>query len=185
MTQEQLAKQLFVSRTAISKWESARGYPNIESLKAISKLFSISIDQLLSGDELISIAETESKEKTKDMRTTVFGVLDCMTVLVVFLPLFGQQGEHMIEMVSMLSLTEDPVYITAVYIFLAGTTTLWGVLTLALKNVENKLWLSCSTVVSLVLSILGTVEFIISRQPYAAVLVFFMLILKGILLIKR
>mgnify|MGYP002508820047 CR=1 FL=1 len=34
LSQEELAEALFVSRTAISKWESGRGYPNIESLKA-------------------------------------------------------------------------------------------------------------------------------------------------------
>ena len=43
-TQEQLAEQLYVSRTAVSKWESGKGYPNIESLKAISKIFGVSID---------------------------------------------------------------------------------------------------------------------------------------------
>ena len=36
LTQEQLAEMLFVSRTAISKWESGRGYPSIASLKEIS-----------------------------------------------------------------------------------------------------------------------------------------------------
>ena len=51
LTQEELAEALFVSRTAISKWESGRGVPNIESLKAISKFFSVSIDELLSGEE--------------------------------------------------------------------------------------------------------------------------------------
>ena len=61
LTQEQLAEQLFVSRTAVSKWESGRGYPNLESLKCISKLFSISIDELLSNDELIELAETENR----------------------------------------------------------------------------------------------------------------------------
>ena len=62
MTQEELAKELYVSRTAVSKWESGRGYPNIESLKEISKYFSVSIDELLSGDKLISIAEKENKD---------------------------------------------------------------------------------------------------------------------------
>ena len=32
LTQEELAKELYVSRTAISKWESGKGYPNIDSL---------------------------------------------------------------------------------------------------------------------------------------------------------
>ena len=55
-TQEQLAQQLFVSRTAVSKWESGRGYPNLESLKCLSKLFSLSVDELLSNDELLELA---------------------------------------------------------------------------------------------------------------------------------
>ena len=39
MTQEELAQALYVSRTAISKWESGKGYPSIDSLKAISTFF--------------------------------------------------------------------------------------------------------------------------------------------------
>ena len=39
LTQEELAEALYVSRTAISKWESGRGDPNSDSLKAISNYF--------------------------------------------------------------------------------------------------------------------------------------------------
>ena len=49
LTQEQLAQALYVSRTAISKWESGRGTPNIDSLKQIAAFFSVSVDTLLSG----------------------------------------------------------------------------------------------------------------------------------------
>ena len=44
LTQEELASALFVSRTAISKWESGRGNPSIDSLKEISSFFSITLD---------------------------------------------------------------------------------------------------------------------------------------------
>ena len=50
LTQQELAEALYVSRTAISKWESGRGYPSIDSLKEISGFFSVSIDDLLSGE---------------------------------------------------------------------------------------------------------------------------------------
>lgn len=52
LTQEELSEILFVSRTAISKWESGRGYPSIDSLKAIAEFFGVTIDELLSNREL-------------------------------------------------------------------------------------------------------------------------------------
>ncbi len=62
LTQEELAEALYVSRTAISKWESGRGYPNIDSLKAIAKFFSVTIDELLSGEEVLTIAKDQKKK---------------------------------------------------------------------------------------------------------------------------
>ena len=52
MTQEQLAEKLFVSRTAVSKWESGKGYPNIDSLRNLAEVFSVSIDEMLSGSDI-------------------------------------------------------------------------------------------------------------------------------------
>ena len=76
MTQEQLAEKLYVSRAAVSKWESGKGYPNIESLKAISKLFSVSIDDLLSGNELLTLAETENRTNINTIYGLMFGILE-------------------------------------------------------------------------------------------------------------
>ena len=49
LTKEELAQVLYVSRTAISKWVSGRGYPSIDSLKEISNYFGVTIDDLLFG----------------------------------------------------------------------------------------------------------------------------------------
>ena len=68
LTQEELAEALFVSRTAISKWESGRGYPNIDSLKAIATFFSVTIDELLSSEEVLTIAENDGKQKEAHLR---------------------------------------------------------------------------------------------------------------------
>ena len=76
LTQEELAELLFVSRTAVSKWESGRGYPNVDSLKGIAKVFGVTIDELLSGEELLTIAEEENKQKETHFRDLVFGLLD-------------------------------------------------------------------------------------------------------------
>ena len=51
MSQEKLSEKLGVSRQAVTKWETGLGIPEIENIRAISELFEISIDELLS-DEL-------------------------------------------------------------------------------------------------------------------------------------
>ena len=51
MSQEKLAEKLNVSRQAITKWETDAGIPDIENIMAISALFDISIDELLSNEK--------------------------------------------------------------------------------------------------------------------------------------
>ncbi len=68
LTQEQLAEQLYVSRAAVSKWESGRGYPNIDSLKEISKYFEVSLDELLSSEEILTVAEEDNRRKIQNLR---------------------------------------------------------------------------------------------------------------------
>ncbi|MDE6950199.1 MAG: helix-turn-helix domain-containing protein [Lachnospiraceae bacterium] len=51
MSQEQLAEKLSVSRQAVTKWETGTGIPDIENIMAISALFDISIDALLSNEK--------------------------------------------------------------------------------------------------------------------------------------
>lgn len=50
-SQEELAQKLYVSRQAISKWETAQNYPGIEILLQISDLFGLTVDELLRSDE--------------------------------------------------------------------------------------------------------------------------------------
>lgn len=55
MTQEQLAEKLNVSRQTISKWESGGTSPDLESVVKVSKIFYVSLDDLLvEGDEGVS-----------------------------------------------------------------------------------------------------------------------------------
>ena len=106
LTQEELAKILYVSRTAISKWESGRGYPNIESLKEIAKFFEVSIDDLLSGEKLIDIAEKENKSNIKSICNLSFGIVDLFSLLLVVLPLYPNTIEGFVYSVSLLNYTQ-------------------------------------------------------------------------------
>ena len=60
MSQEQLAEKIGVSRQAVTKWETGAGIPDIENIMAISALFDISIDDLLSNERgSKKVVETE------------------------------------------------------------------------------------------------------------------------------
>jgi len=185
LTQEELAESLYVSRTAISKWESGRGYPNIDSLKAIASFFSVTVDELLSGDRLLSIAEEDQRQKETRSRSLIFGLLDCSISMLLFLPIFGQRLGNTVYEVSLLSLTEVAPYLRAAYFAVVGSIVIWGILTLALQNCQRMFWSKIKDKISLLLNGIGTLLFIASLQAYAAILLFIFLAIKVILLIKK
>ena len=179
LTQEELAQAIFVSRTAISKWESGRGYPNIESLKAIAKFFGVTVDELLSGEEILTVAEEDSRWKEKHYRDLVFGLLDCSSAMFLFLPFFRQSADGLIRSVSLLSLAE----ISGYHAVMIGTV-LTGVLTLTMQNCETPVWLRLKDKISLLCNVAGVFLFVISLQPYAAIFLLVFLIIKALLMIK-
>ena len=66
ISQEQLAEKIYVSRQAITKWESGNGIPDIENLLSISALFNESLDSLLSEEKsLISKHEFLYESRTE------------------------------------------------------------------------------------------------------------------------
>ena len=185
LTQEELAQILYVSRTAISKWESGRGYPNIESLKAISKFFSISIDELLSSEEILTIAEEDNKQKENHFYDLVLGLLDCSIAMLFFLPLFGQKVFDSIQVVPLFALTDIQLYLKIIYFIVVFITLIFGIMTLALQNCNNIFWLKNKNKFSLLLSVVAVLLFIITQQPYAAVYAFGFLIIKAWITIKK
>ena len=184
LTQEELAEMLFVSRTAVSKWESGRGMPNIDSLKAIAKFFSVTIDELLSCEEVLTIAEKDSEEKAQHFYDVLFGLLDLSVSMFLFLPLFGESAGGMVQAVSLLSLSKTAGYLKIAYSAVVLGMTGWGILILAMQY-DSRLSNGLKSKISLVLHGAGTLLFILGRQPYAAAFLFAFLMMKVFLLWKR
>ena len=184
LTQEELAEQLYVSRTAISKWESGRGYPSIDSLKAIAKAFCVSVDELLSGDTVLTIAEEDRKRSENSFRTLVFGLLDCGAGLLLFLPFFGIRGSEAAQAVSLLSLASAAPYRKPLFLAAVISLILCGIAALALQNAELPVWQRSKEKASLCLSTFGVFLFAAGLQPYAAIFIFMLLIIKALLLLK-
>ena len=184
LTQEELAEALYVSRTAISKWESGRGYPSIDSLKEIAKYFSVAIDELLSSDEVLSIAEEDNKQKEKHLKSLVFGLLDISVLMFFFLPFFGQKANGVIQEVSLLSLNGIASYLRIVYYAIVISIAVYGILTLAFQNCQKIFWTKNRDKISLILNVAAVLLFIISSQVYAGAFLFIFLVIKALMLIK-
>ena len=185
LTQEELAEKLYVSRTAISKWESGRGYPSIDSLKAISKFFSVTIDELLSGEEILTLAEEDRRQQKARQRDLVFGLLDCGMALLLFLPLFGENADGVIRSVSLLALTGLQPWLKLAYMAAVAGMAALGILTLALQTSTCPGWVRYKTGLSLTGSSAGVFLFILSRQPYPAALTLAFLLIKAYFLQKQ
>jgi transcriptional regulator with XRE-family HTH domain len=185
LTQEELAQLLYVSRTAVSKWESGRGYPGIDSLKELAKTFSVTVDELLSGEELLEAAREHQQTRERSIRELVFGLLDVSQLLLLFLPLFAARQGGEVLAVSLLGLVDLSAGIRAAYYAVTAAMIIWGVLTLALQKWEQPAWKGCKQAVSLGVQILGILLFVLGLQPYAAVWMFVLLLIKLALLLKK
>ena len=185
LTQEELAQELYVSRTAISKWESGRGYPNIDSLKQISAYFAVSLDDLLSGEQLLNIAEKDTKQKTARMQDVVFGLLDMSVAMFWFLPWFGQTVDGHLQEVSLWALTAIAPYTRVAYWGVVTLLVLCGVSILALQRVRCAFWHRVKAPVSLALTAIGVLLFIIGSQPYAAAYLFVLSVMQVLIRPKR
>ena len=182
LTQEELAEFLYVSRTAISKWESGRGYPNISSLKDISKFFSVSIDDLLSGEKLISIAENENKSNILNICDLLFGIIDIMSIILIILPLYPKFENNYVYSVNLFSY-DGLSYI--VYWIMFVLLIMSGIIKVVLNQIKIKKMCNVITYISIVVSIITILFLIITRQVYAPIIAFLFLILKGILILKE
>ena len=184
LTQEELAEALYVSRTAISKWESGRGYPSIDSLKEIAKYFLVTIDELLSSDEVLSIAEEDNKQKEKHLKSLVFGLLDISVLMFFFLPFFGQKANGVVQEVSLLSLNEITTYLKTAYYAIVISIAVYGIMTLTFQNFQKVFWTKNRDKISLILNVAAVLLFIISSQVYAGAFLFIFLVIKALMLIK-
>lgn len=185
ITQEELAEELFVSRTAISKWESGRGYPSIDSLKGISDFFDVTVDELLSSEEIMIIAQEDSDNKSSKIKDLIFGMLDICNILLLFLPVFAERNTAVIRSVSLMALTDISLYLKIIYFVFVTFSIVLGVATLALQNCEYSFWLKSKGKISLIMGAAGAIIFTITLQPYAATFFFVFLLIKVFLFLKK
>lgn len=163
LTQEELAEALFVSRTAISKWESGRGYPSIDSLKEIAGFFSVTIDELLS-------AEKENKSHFQHLCSRLLGVMDVFYFLLIVLPLYPKSMGQYIASVNLFSYTETTAVNRMIYWGLLLLLIVLGIIETTAPQLKTAISMRLSIAVVLILALTG--------ETYATALAFLFFILK-------
>ena len=185
MTQEELAQKIFVSRTAISKWESGRGFPGIDSIKDLAKFFSVTVDELLMGDELLSAVEQETSKRKTALLSLLFGLLDLSMVMLVFIPFFANKIDGVIYEVSLINLINVSLYLKICYFIITLSLVFWGLVIIILQAYTSPRWDKIKFRTSIVLSTVAILLFVISLQVYASILSIVFGAIKTILYVKK
>ena len=184
LTQEELAEVLYVSRTAISKWESGRGYPSIDSLKEISGYFSVSIDDLLSAEKIVSIAEKENKLNIQNICELLFGVTDLLSIALIVLPLYPKTIEGYIYSVNLWAYNETASYNRVIYWILFLLLMVEGVLKIVQTQRKVKKGQKMITSCSILVSMTAILYLVLAREAYAATVAILLMSVKGLLVYK-
>ena len=184
LTQEELAEAIYVSRTAISKWESGRGYPSIDSLKEISNYFSVTIDELLSSDRLLSIAEKENKANLQNMCDILFGMIDVCSFMLIALPLYPNMVNGYIYSVNLWAYTQTTELNYLLFWIMYVSLVILGIIKLLFAKFRSEKYNQAMTGISMILGIALVLFLAVTREAYAVVVAFLLFVIKGVLFLK-
>ena len=160
--------------------QEGRGYPSIDSLKEISNYFSVSIDDLLSGEKLISIAENENKNNIHGICDSMIGIVDVCALLLIILPLYPNIVDGYVYSVNLFVYdATDFSYIIHWIMFI--TMILTGMLKIVLTKLQLQKFNKIMTCISIVLGILTVLFLAMTGEAYAITVAFLLLVIKGII----
>lgn len=87
LTQEKAAEKTGVSRQTISNWENEKSYPDIISVIALSDLYSVSLDELLKGDQKMTEHLAESTDVVKSNKKLTGAILLNIILMILLIAL--------------------------------------------------------------------------------------------------
>ncbi|MFP7176853.1 helix-turn-helix domain-containing protein [Priestia filamentosa] len=87
ISREDLAQKMNVSRQAVYKWETNKGYPDIENLIKLSELYNTTLDELIKGNH-IALKKVTTNEENEEPSTPGF-IIGC---IILFVGIFFNSG---------------------------------------------------------------------------------------------
>ena len=183
LTQEQLAARLYVSRTAVSKWETGGGSPNLDSLQVVARLFDVSVDDLLSTDDLIVLARDERRSTARSSGMLSFGLLDVLAVVFAFIPLYGVDDGSFVRMANLADYGASVDFGASFAVMAAAVVSLMfvGAVEILLAAAGSRRAARIVALVGFAVQALAVVLFASTMQPYATTLMFALLLAKVVI----
>ena len=158
---------------------------SIDSLKEISSYFSVSIDDLLSGEQLIFIAEKENKSNLNSVCDLLLGFVDLFSLMLIFLPLYPKPANGYIYSVNLFGYVDSNSFILRIYWALFISLTVTGIVKILMAYFKFEKGKKAVTSISVGLSIIAVLFLAMAREPYAITVTFLLLLIKGGLLYKH
>ncbi|MFR5079874.1 MAG: helix-turn-helix domain-containing protein [[Clostridium] innocuum] len=126
LTQEQVAEDIKVTRQTISNWENERSYPDIMNVIDLSNLYSLSLDDLLKGDDKMIEHLEENTNIVKSNRKLIAAIM-INVLLVILLVAFN------------MFLRDNQYYLIGVFCFaiISSAALLYQIIK---KNYRRKIW---------------------------------------------
>ncbi len=179
LTQEQFAEKMLVSRTAVSKRENETCYPSIDSLKYMSQTFNVSLDKLLSSEEILEIAKTENQSNISKYNSLLFCLLDVVRIIFVFLPLYSYKTNDFIYSVSLFNSNDLGSTLKIVFLLIYIIFLILGIIELIFNYKGNN---GLINKISLFLDVISIFILLFTKQPYVIALMFIIFVIKIIML---
>ena len=123
-------------------------------------------------------------DSLKKRTALLYGALDCFTVLLLFLPVYGNGETGPVSSVSVSALTGIGRWLQIVFIVTTGLAVINGFFTVIFSSLDKPVWIRHRLMTGIALSIIGTTLFILARQPYAGFFFLCALLIKGFFLLK-
>ena len=181
LTQEQFAEKMLVSRTAVSKWENGTCYPSIDSLKYMSQIFGVSLDNLFSSEEIFEIATMENQNNISKYNGLLFCLLDMIRIIFIFLPLYSYKTSDFIYSVSLFNSNDLGFVLKIVFMVVFIMFLVLGVVELILNYKKNN---DLIKKISLFLDVISIFVLLFIKQPYVVALMFIIFIIKVIMMLN-
>ena len=136
------------------------------------------MDELLSGEKLLVIAEKENKSNIKNMCDMIFSFADICYLMLMFLPLYPYVAEGYIYSVNLFEYTQPAVWKTVLYWIVFSAFVVLGIVKLLLIKLKIRKSNKFLTVISVVLGIAVVLLLSLTREAYATVFVVILLTAK-------